>query len=121
MERTTIYWILFFGLLESISWLRITQNDYNQPFLHQPRSNQYEAAQVGDLYIIKDSIGTIQNFFKIIETTQFGRAVPDCGRKRQRLQQAKLIREKLGNYSGFEVTRRYRSCLKMFCFKSNVV
>lgn len=75
MKRETIYWILLFGLLVAISWLRTSLNDYNQPFLRNPQSNQYEPTQVGDLYVLKDSTGAIQRFFKVIETTQFGRVV----------------------------------------------
>ena len=75
MEKETIYCLLLFGILVGISWLRVSLNDYNQPFLHSPRANQYEPAQVGDLYLVKDSIGNIQRFFKVIETTKYGRSV----------------------------------------------
>jgi len=74
MKRTTIYWILFFGLLTAISWLYTSLNVYNKPVLREVRSNLYEAAYVGDFYIKKDSLGTIQRFFKVVETTKYGRA-----------------------------------------------
>jgi len=75
MERTTIYWILFFGLLVTISWMYTSFNVYKQPILREARSNQYEPAHVGDFYLQKDSLGEIQRFFKVMETTEYGRAV----------------------------------------------
>ena len=75
MKRTNIYWILLFGLLAAISWLYASINDYNEPILREVRSNLYEAAYVGDFYLKKDSLGEIQRFFKVAETTKYGRAV----------------------------------------------
>lgn len=75
MKRTTIYWILFFVFLIVLSWLYSSLHDYKEPILHKTRSNLYEPAQVGDLYLIKDQHGSIDRFFKVIETTKYGRAV----------------------------------------------
>lgn len=66
MKRTTIYWLLLFGLLIGISYLYSGgANRFDQPFINKKNNKLFGTIENGDLYVLKKEDQTVREFFKI--------------------------------------------------------
>jgi len=66
MKKTTLYWLLLFGVLSGISYIYSTGVPYDEPMVKERLNRGYNPIQVGDLYVLLDTTNQVEQFFKII-------------------------------------------------------
>ena len=66
MKKTTIYWILLAGVLIGISYLYASWNTYDEPVIYSKDSKLFNAIEIGDFFVLKDTANQVYDFFKVV-------------------------------------------------------